>query len=344
MPDDFTIAATFDELTIDAETRRATAEFTVTNRLGDDVRARVRVAALEGCEVGWFTIQGEEERGFAVGEFHTYQVAIEVPDRAPAGQRCRFQLEVATVRNPDREQWQGQPVGFDVPESALPPLPPSSRSSWLWWAVGAVGTAVLVGVLLWIFRPLEGPPRGASFDPRQTRLDQPDMKKFNPKKEITLEAWFKTDTLGARQVIIGKYFKENEQPYYQYNLELRDDGKPYFALSVDGKLEATLGPEVKQQEWHHVAATYDGDEMRLYLDGEECKPHPVKGELVDYTTKVFIGGKPPPERGIEGFAGHLAEVRIWDVARSQDEIKRTMHDRIKKADGLVWSSSQEELE
>ena len=59
------------------------------------------------------------------------------------------------------------------------------------------------------------------------------------------------------------------------------NGKTGLIISVDGgkegrmapwdrgKDKATDTPELKLKAWTHMAATYDGQEMKLYYDGEE---------------------------------------------------------------------------
>lgn len=75
--------------------------------------------------------------------------------------------------------------------------------------------------------------------------------------------------------------------------------------------------------WYHLAGTYDGEIMRFYLDGE------LAGEAV--VGSVVVGNAEPLYLGyndVLGFpyylTGDLDEVRVWDCARTQREIQRTM--------------------
>ena len=73
--------------------------------------------------------------------------------------------------------------------------------------------------------------------------------------------------------------------------------------------------------WHHVAASYDGAMIRFYVDGvldssfpANLIPHPGFG--------ASLGGN------VDGnwrFPGSLDEVRIWNIARSEGEIRADAH-------------------
>jgi hypothetical protein len=196
------------------------------------------------------------------------------------------------------------------------------------------------------FEPLPHVYVRTAFDPEIKALWSPNRPELNPRKQITLEAWFKTEARGTRQAIIYKpYTQESSgEPYYQYNLELRQTGQLYFALAVNGVRRNIDGAFlVDPNKWYHVAATYDGKNMRLYLFGKEWKdPFHAEGTLSNCPTPLYIGTGPKgsgnPDRP---FRGQLAEVRIWNVARTGEQIRAGMNKILTVQDNvnLVWSSS-----
>jgi signal transduction histidine kinase/CheY-like chemotaxis protein/ligand-binding sensor domain-containing protein len=71
--------------------------------------------------------------------------------------------------------------------------------------------------------------------------------------------------------------------------------------------------------WNHVAATYDGTAYRIY----------VNGQLVD--TKQITGvplATPLPWQLAEHYSGQMDEVRVWNVARTQDQIRQTLYENL----------------
>lgn len=133
---------------------------------------------------------------------------------------------------------------------------------------------------------------------------------------ITLEAWVKTNSLGVRQGIVGKPFHSASEPYYQYHLEIRDDGDLYFALSINGSRRTIRTTNsLVANTWYHVAATFDGSVMKVYVDGVEWGSNAVSGNISDYATSLNIGAS----SGLE-LNGQLDEMRIWDIGRTQTQI------------------------
>ncbi len=77
-----------------------------------------------------------------------------------------------------------------------------------------------------------------------------------------------------------------------------------------------------ENEWVHVAATFDGTNARVYLNGvDEVGPQLFSiGTGVD--AKVYIGAS-HPDRG-RTFRGSLDDVRVYDYAMTRDEIRLLM--------------------
>ncbi len=95
-----------------------------------------------------------------------------------------------------------------------------------------------------------------------------------------------------------------------------------FRLKTNGNsttLVATTGA-LSENTWYHVAATYDGAMMRLFLDGTEVGSTAKTGTLTtNSAVGAFIGANPPV---IDNpWKGEIDEVRIWNTARTQAQIQ-----------------------
>jgi concanavalin A-like lectin/glucanase superfamily protein/List-Bact-rpt repeat protein len=94
--------------------------------------------------------------------------------------------------------------------------------------------------------------------------------------------------------------------------------------------------------WHHVAATYDGESWNLYLDGIPDGTLTVGQPPASASiAPVALGSALTTAVGAAGFFdGAVDEVRIWNVARTLQEIQSTANAKISTATpGLVarWS-------
>ena len=74
-----------------------------------------------------------------------------------------------------------------------------------------------------------------------------------------------------------------------------------------------LGP------WHHVAATYDGQLMRLFIDGEEQGTLERSGAIGPSNARFCIGSYGTGNLR-NSFQGVLDEMKIYDRALSAEEV------------------------
>jgi len=88
--------------------------------------------------------------------------------------------------------------------------------------------------------------------------------------------------------------------------------------------------------WHHFAATRDADgNVRMYLDGQLVfgpvyyhMDMPATSANTQTTIGLLLRSK-------NGFRGDLAELRLWNVARTQPEIQSTMYRRLTDSEGKL---------
>ncbi|MGZ4038760.1 MAG: LamG-like jellyroll fold domain-containing protein, partial [Bacteroidia bacterium] len=99
-----------------------------------------------------------------------------------------------------------------------------------------------------------------------------------------------------------------------------DDGWAHFIvyLHIAGAWRTLSAPYGALNQWHHLAATWDGTNIRLYKDGVLVATSPnYSGLITSNTNQLTIGQQPGYS---EYFGGQLDECRIWNVARTQCDI------------------------
>ncbi len=79
---------------------------------------------------------------------------------------------------------------------------------------------------------------------------------------------------------------------------------------------------METDSWHHVAVTFDGNQITVYADGENVSEIPQPGPTVDSTGfDLHIGNGAAFDRP---FHGRHDEIRIWNRPLDADEIKWQM--------------------
>jgi len=74
--------------------------------------------------------------------------------------------------------------------------------------------------------------------------------------------------------------------------------------------------------WHYVAGTYDGANVRVFIDGQADGSAAYSGTIGTITYPTVVGGRPFNQF----FTGTLDEVRLSSVARSGSEIANNWAD------------------
>ncbi len=105
-----------------------------------------------------------------------------------------------------------------------------------------------------------------------------------------------------------------------YMLRAGNNGRLSFNLG-SGSWHELLSPAgaMTAGAFHHVAGTYDGTTMRLYIDGTEVASAAASFGIADAAVDLVLGNSQAnPSRAFDGV---VDEVRIWNRARTGDEIR-----------------------
>ncbi|MDE0636153.1 MAG: LamG domain-containing protein [Candidatus Poribacteria bacterium] len=94
-------------------------------------------------------------------------------------------------------------------------------------------------------------------------------------------------------------------------------------IGANGQCGFNVGGQtvLTDNEWHHLAFTFDGETGRVYVDGE-LEAEKANAVSFQSDTPLTIG-TPQPENP-NGLLGIIEAVRISNVARTQEEIRETI--------------------
>jgi hypothetical protein len=162
--------------------------------------------------------------------------------------------------------------------------------------------------------------RALSFDGTNDRVNIADSSSLDLTNGMTIEAWVRPSSLGGWDTVVLK-----EQP-----------GSLVYALYANtgpgpasGEVETSAGyftqyavGSLPLDTWTHLASTYDGTTLRLYINAAEVGSRAVSGSVLTSSSALRIGGN-----AIWGeyFGGLIDEVRIYNRALSPQEIQTDMN-------------------
>lgn len=165
-------------------------------------------------------------------------------------------------------------------------------------------------------------PTGLAFDGTNDYVSIPNETLFDYDNSMTMEAWIKVGSFTvADQAIVTKGNDSWRITRAGSTNSLAFSVNYTILFNYVYTLNGTRN--VNDGEWHHVAATYNGSQMILYIDGTIDAYSSFSYNIDNSSSQVQIGGN----AGLAGknFNGQIDEVRLWDNAQSQTNIRTNMN-------------------
>ena len=154
---------------------------------------------------------------------------------------------------------------------------------------------------------------------------------FKIEKKITLEAWICVASQKRYAGIISKIY-DTGSTESGYGLLLDGKSGIYFGLKVPSvgiQYLSSGANTIILNQWHHIAGTYDGQEMKLYVDGIEKAQGAYAGNNINYNPENdLLFGMFKDNNEVYAVAGKIAEIRLWKVVRTQQEIQNNLYQRL----------------
>ncbi|HEX3628787.1 MAG TPA: LamG-like jellyroll fold domain-containing protein [Verrucomicrobiae bacterium] len=169
----------------------------------------------------------------------------------------------------------------------------------------------------------------------------PDNDSLNP-SNLTLATWVNTSSTDR---IWRRIFDKATRK--EYDLTMAGDGDvggPYSGRSWRGQVAlevahqwAPSGIRVADGRWHQVVGTFDGSELRIYVDGRTVGGRPAKGQLGHAPFDLTIGenGSEPADEVGESFNGMMDDVMVFNRALSPQEIQVLYNSQMTASDAAI---------
>ncbi|MBN1796579.1 MAG: hypothetical protein JW804_07895 [Sedimentisphaerales bacterium] len=142
---------------------------------------------------------------------------------------------------------------------------------------------------------------------------------------FTIEAWIKATGTDKYHAIVDK-FDGSATLSYGYTLYLTDGNLrlSLYGGATGNKDCSVVSVDLRDNQWHHVASTWDGIDIKLYIDGT-AKPTSCWGlglGPASTTHNLGIGKRLYGWGGYLPFEGKIDQVAIFNTNLSGDTIKR----------------------
>ncbi|XP_036129312.1 pappalysin-2 isoform X1 [Molossus molossus] len=171
---------------------------------------------------------------------------------------------------------------------------------------------------------------------RERLLLRPEVLAEVPREAFTVEAWVKPEGGQSSLAIIAGVLDNCSHTVSDKGWALgirsgkdarRQDARFFFSLRTDRMKKATVvigHSRYQPGMWTHVAATYDGRRMALYVDGTQVasspdQSGPLNSPFMASCRTLLLGGD-SSENG-HSFRGHLGTLVLWSTALPQSRLQ-----------------------
>ena len=158
---------------------------------------------------------------------------------------------------------------------------------------------------------------------------------------FSVECRIKTGAVVRQRVRLVSRWQEDADAADQgaFHLTLTSTNRLGFAVrNQEGKTGFVTGQgKWKDGEWHHLAGTWDGARLAVYLDGKNIgsKELPGFGSIGASSLPLILGPTALGKKQPPAFEGFLGDVRLYDRARSGVEIRGDLEGAMEEPVGLL---------
>lgn len=155
-----------------------------------------------------------------------------------------------------------------------------------------------------------------SFDGSSAYIEGPNSAslELSDVQRVTVGAWVKKDSDPDGKIAI---VQKSDKSYI-----LRfDNNEPQFIIDqAPGKSEAKSGITVTTGVWYHLVGTYDGVDVKIYVDGVDETEVPKTASIMGSGSLYGLGIGKNLDKGNRYLEGEIDDISIWDRAMTIDQV------------------------
>ncbi len=167
-----------------------------------------------------------------------------------------------------------------------------------------------------------------TFDGSDDYVNCGTLPALRPTSAITVEAWININSIGQWEGVVSN-LQDNGSEESGYAFYFNNENITWWLKTVNGSTNFennAPNASISTGSWNHIAGTYDGSALRLYVNGIFIDDYATTGNI-DWTYSplgFFVGSLKDNDENYY-FDGKIDEVRIWNTARTETEIRQNMY-------------------
>ncbi|MFD0861072.1 LamG-like jellyroll fold domain-containing protein [Sungkyunkwania multivorans] len=182
-------------------------------------------------------------------------------------------------------------------------------------------------------------PQSLGFDGVDDYISAPAF--LGGEEEATMMAWIKIDNAsnGPSDIMGQRNFRLFLNGDDKLRAYVRTDAPAANNVSI----AADMAPTLEKNLWYHVATVYDGNSLKLYINGELLNEERAilggnirNGRNWNENHGFSIGRNSFNEN--DYFHGAISEARVYNVALNEDQLRKQIYQKIEENDGVVKGS------
>ena len=149
---------------------------------------------------------------------------------------------------------------------------------------------------------------------------------------VSFMGWIKPSNIasnnGEGRILSKATSNQNDDHIWMLSTDQNGSGLivPRVRLNIGGNTTTLLGnnaSEIANDQWVHIAATYNGEQLRLYRNGVLVGSTALQGTVSTSSAPAAIGNQPQGGRGFEGL---IDDVCLFNDAITTEEIRYLYND------------------
>jgi hypothetical protein len=156
------------------------------------------------------------------------------------------------------------------------------------------------------------------FDGINDVVQVQDSNSLKLSSGMTIEAMVKLESPGRRFIVHRTNGSDGIYLLKIYDYTLRPEG---FVMTTGGHGYAETNNTILLNEWAHLATTYNGSDINIFINGMRVGYGGISGDILDSSGILNIGNV----YGTYPFHGTIDEVRIWNYGRTEQQIRDYMN-------------------